>query len=32
VDIGPPPSVIAEGIWRGLRLGDLLAPDRLDTD
>jgi carbohydrate kinase (thermoresistant glucokinase family) len=22
VDIGPPPSVIAEGIWRDLRLGD----------
>jgi gluconate kinase len=32
VDIGPPPSVIAEAIWRDLRLDDLLAPDRLDTD
>ena len=32
VDIGPPPSVIAEGIWRDLRLGDLPGPDRLDTD
>ena len=32
VDIGPPPSVIAEGIWRDLRLGDLLTRDRLNTD
>jgi carbohydrate kinase (thermoresistant glucokinase family) len=32
VDIAPPPSVIAESIWRDLRLGQLVAPDRLDTD
>jgi len=27
VDIGPPPGVIAQGIWRELGLGDILEPD-----